>query len=194
MRVLSSPTMLGASFCATVLFGCAGGSSSVTSSTGPVPAAHAQPVESLKGVPVRRRTASVPSCGSALLGVNSFIGGGSSNAAAGGSDGIVSGVGNKICDNESVIGGGSGNAVASGTQNTASTAFIGAGSNNLITGTASGGFIGGGENNFVTESLAALGAGSGKRDHGIRDRGIHRRRNQQSRDGKRRRGRRGRTQ
>jgi hypothetical protein len=137
-----------------LLVGCAGAQASVPRSVEVIPANAAAAHPAVMGV---RRPASVPTCSG--VGGASFIGGGGSNVAAADYDGILDGFTNVVCDSQSSIAGGLGNTISSGS-NSAFDSFIGAGSNNVITGTAEGASIVGGGSNTLSGQDSSIGGGS----------------------------------
>ncbi len=92
-------------------------------------------------------------------GLQSFIGGGATNVAAGKDSAVVAGTSNEACSINSVIAGGTTNIISS-SGGGGSVGFIGAGGNNLIT-MAESGFIGAGQSNTVSGNQGAVVAGAG---------------------------------
>jgi hypothetical protein len=113
----------------------------------------------IAGLPAVKRHTNSSNCGSTL---DSFVGGGSDNTAAGVAAGIVAGGTNTICgQTAAIIGGGSENNI-SGSEGEAESAFIGAGYINTVSGNnASYAFIGAGDYNTATGYSASILGGEG---------------------------------
>ena len=137
--------------CTGLLVACAGAQASVSRTAGAIPAG-----PTAAGV---RRPASVPTCTGS--GLESFIGGGGGNVAAGGVAGILGGLDNEVCDNQSSVVGGFGNIISSG-GDTANDAFVGGGSSNTIGATTTGSSIVGGKQNSIANApFSFVGGGDG---------------------------------
>jgi hypothetical protein len=137
-----------------LLIGCAGGGSSATRVAGAIPAA-GQAAPQLPAGAVRRPESAQQCSGT---GFDSFVGGGESNTAEASISGVLEGESNDVCDYGSSIGNGFQNLISSGAS-TAYYSFIGAGTQNTITGNGQNSLVGSGSNNILSGADAAIAGG-----------------------------------
>jgi trimeric autotransporter adhesin len=167
VRYRSLGFVLSASLCGAFFVGCADGGSSATRSAGAVPVTQ-QGASATQGLAGRkapsgvRRTRSVQTCSG--TGPGSYLGGGTSNVAAGEDSAAVAGESNMSCDAWSSIVGGADNIISglagsSGANNDGYN-FIGGGLYNTVSGNDGASAIVAGDDNEISNAESAIVGGS----------------------------------